>query len=255
MNINYPLRKKLLTILVCGLMFGTTANADIARAEMGIGTWMQTPSGTISYTDGAITGLDTSDENNEMQLYAWLLIKHPVPIIPNLRLEYVETLNKGTATGTFGSYTFPASSTTELSMSQIDIIAYYNILDNTGWVTLDLGLDIKIIDISYETGNTDLVSKLPTDISSIVIPLGYIRARAQIPATDFAVEADLKYITYSTTTVYDARIKVDYTLDISPVVQPAIEIGYRMQKFKLDEDELIINTDYSGVYLGMMLRF
>ncbi len=255
MFINYRLEKKLLATLACGLMLGTTANADMLRAEMGIGAWMQTPTGTISYTDGPTTGLDTSDENNKKQLYAWLLVKHPIPIIPNLRLEYVETLNEGTATGTFGSYTFPVSSATELSMTQIDIIPYYNILDNTGWITLDLGLDIKIIDISYEAGDTDLVSKLPTDISSIVIPLGYLRARVQVPGTDLGVEADLKYITYSAATVYDARIKVDYTLDISPVVKPAIEMGYRVQKFELDEDELVINTDYSGVYVGMMLRF
>lgn len=255
MTTNYSFTKKLLTTLACGLMLNSTANADIARAEMGIGTWVQTPTGTISYTDDTVTGLDTSDENTQMQLYAWLFIKHPVPALPNLRLEYVETLNEGTATGTFGNYTFPTSSTTELSMSQIDLIPYYNILDNTGWITLDLGLDIKIIDISYDASGTDLIAELPTDISLVVIPLGYVRTRVQIPSTNFGVEADLKYISYSTATAYDARIKVDYTLDITPVFQPALEVGYRVQKFEIDEDELTIDTDYSGVYLGMMLRF
>jgi len=255
MTIKYNLKKKLLTALTCGLMISTVANADIARAEMGVGTWMQTPTGTISYTDGSITGLDTSNENDQMQLYGWLLVKHPIPVLPNLRLEYVKTSYEGTATGTFGSFTFPISSKTKLDMSQIDVIPYYNILDNTGWVTLDLGLNIKILDISYEANGIDLVAQLPTDISIIAIPLGYIRARVEIPGTELGVESDLKYISYSTAKAYDARIKVDYTFDISPVIQPAIELGYRVQKFELDEDGLTINTDYSGIYMGMMLRF
>lgn len=255
MTTNYPLGKKLLSTLICGFMFTVAANADIARAEIGIGAWMQTPSGTISYSSGVATGLDNSDENQKAQPYAWVLVKHPIPVIPNLRLEYVNTVNEGIATGTFGTFTFPAAAPTELSMSQIDLIPYYNILDNTFWITLDVGLDIKILDISYDTAGTDLVAELPTDISSIIIPLAYVRTRFQIPTTGIGIEADVKYISYTTASVYDARIKLDYTFDITPILQPAIEIGYRMQKFELDEDELSINVEYSGIYLGMMLRF
>lgn len=255
MNLKNYFGKKLLPLFACGLMLATTANADIARAEMGIGTWLQTPSGTISYTDGAITAEDILDEKLQAQIYAWLLIKHPIPVLPNLRLEYVDTLNKGTATGTFGTYTFPASASTELSMSQIDLIPYYNILDNTGWITLDLGLDIKIMDISYETAGIDLTSKIPNDISLVVVPLAYARTRFQAPGTDIGMEADIKYISYSSATIYDARVKVDYTFDVTPVLQPAIEIGYRVQKFELDIDEVTIDVEYSGIYMGAILRF
>ncbi len=252
---NYSFIKKLLITFICALMFSATANADFARAEMGVGTLVQTPSGTISYTHSDATGLDTSDENQKAQLYAWLLLKHPIPMLPNLRVEYVDILNEGTASGTFGSFTYPESSATRFYMSQIDLIPYYNILDNTGWITLDLGVDIKILNISYETAGIDLVKKLPTDISSIVIPLAYIRSRIQIPTTGIGVEADLKYNTYSTATVYDARVKVDYTFDIIPIVQLAVELGYRVQKFELEEGGLVINTDYRGMFMGMMLRF
>lgn len=257
MNTNNHFGKKILTTFACGLMLASTANADLARAEMGIGTWLQTPSGNIAYTDGATTALDSSDEATQAQIYAWLLVKHPIPVLPNLRLEYVNTVNEGTATGTFGTYDFSLSpsANTELSMTQIDFIPYYNILDNTGWITLDLGLDIKIMDISYETLGVDLMSKVPNDISLVVLPLAYVRTRFQTPGTDIGLEADIKYISYSSVTVYDARIKVDYTFDVTPVFQPALEIGYRVQKVELDIDEIAINVDYSGIYIGAMLRF
>jgi outer membrane protein len=84
----------------------------------------------------------------------------------------------------------------------------------------------------------------------------YGRARVEIPATGFGIEADAKYITYDGSTVYDVRAKVDYTFDFD-VVQPGIEIGYRAQKFdiKSDDDKTKMNMDFVGVYAGLMLRF
>ena len=87
------------------------------------------------------------------------------------------------------------------------------------------------------------------------MPLGYVRARVQAPATNIGFEADVKYITYDDNTVSDIRVKVDYTLDMIPVIQPAIELGYRIQKFELEESGFKIDTESTGVYLGVMLRF
>jgi len=40
-------------------------------------------------------------------------------------------------------------------------------------------------------------------------------------------------------------------------VQPALEIGYRTQKIKIDENNLDVKTDmnFSGFFAGLMLRF
>ena len=53
------------------------------------------------------------------------------------------------------------------------------------------------------------------------------------------------------------RAKVDYTFDFVPVVQPAIEVGYRVQKFDVtsDDDKTKMDMEFSGVYAGLMLRF
>jgi len=249
--------KKILSTLACGLVLATTASADFARVEMGAGAWMQTPTGQIDYADSSSDFADVSKENSQAEGYAWLLIKHPIPVIPNLRLEYVSALNEGkyvieTGTPVTGIATGASS---ELEMTQFDIIPYYNILDNTFWVTVDVGLDIKVIDISYSAAGVDVLDALNVDITSIAMPLGYVRARVQAPATNFGFEADVKYFSYDSFTVSDIRVKADYTLDIFPVIQPAIEIGYRMQKFDLEDSGFKVDTEYAGVYAGVMLRF
>jgi len=249
--------KKILTTLVVGAMLATAASADFSRVEMGVGAWQQTPNGQITYADSGDSFADKSLEEEQSEGYVWMLIKHPIPIVPNLRLEYVSAVNEGkyiVETGTpIG--TIPSGSLSELEMTQIDIIPYYNILDNTGWMTVDVGIDIKVIDIEYSANGVDILEELDTDISSIVIPLGYLRARVEIPGTNLGVEADVKYVSYDSDTISDIRVKADYTLDFIPVVQPAIEIGYRVQTFDVEDSGLKIDTEYKGVYAGLMVRF
>ena len=252
--------KKILTTLAVGAMLATTASADLSRVEMGIGAWEQTPKGAITYEDVA-TASDTSTEKESTSAYAWMLIKHPIPILPNIRLEYASLESDGEATGTFEDFTVSGGSSM-FEMTQYDVIPYYNILDNTGWVTLDLGLDLKVIDMDWTVNDvTGWSSSIYTDSETVVIPLIYVRTRVEIPGTNIGLEADGKYITYDDSTIYDIRAKVDYTLDFIPVLQPAIEVGYRVQKFDLSDDgdaagsTAKIDLEFSGVYAGLMVRF
>lgn len=244
--------KKILSALACGIALASTASADIARVEMGAGAWMQTPSGGVTAETG-YNGSDISDEKEDTSPYVWLLVKHPIPVVPNLRLEYVTLANTGVASGTFKDFT--AAGASSLDMTQYDIIPYYNILDNTAWITLDLGVDLKVIDVEYKAVETP--TSTYSDTAAAVIPLAYVRARVEIPATNIGIESDVKYISSGSSTVYDIRAKVDYTLDFTPVVQPAIEIGYRVQKFKIDDADVNgkMDLDFAGIYAGLMLRF
>jgi outer membrane protein len=156
-------------------------------------------------------------------------------LVPNLRVEYV--------TATAGVMEF----------SQIDVIPYYNILDNTGWITLDIGLDIKMIDLTLDT---DWGSISTSDADSLALPLAYARTRFQLPLSGLGAEVDAKAVSYADNTIYDVRAKIDYTLDITPVIQPGIELGYRIQKIETDELLPIdLDIEFSGIYAGAMLRF
>ncbi|NOR58474.1 MAG: TIGR04219 family outer membrane beta-barrel protein [Sulfurimonas sp.] len=248
--------KKILTALTCVGIMATAANADLARVEMGVGAWTQNSSGKITYTDNGADGTYASSEKDVTQPYVWALIKHPIPIVPNLRLEYVALEDKGLATGQFKDFDIGGVSTTmAYDMKQYDIIPYYNILDNTAWITLDLGLDIKVVEASYNAApSTPFTGYRGSE--TIALPLLYVRGRVEIPATNIGLEADVKYVTYSSSTVYDVRAKIDYTLDFIPVIQPAIEVGYRVQKIDISDDSsLNVDLEFSGAYAGLMLRF
>ena len=258
--------KKILTTLACGAILATTASADMARLEMGAGVWNQTPTGIMSYTDSlGVTGAYTSDEKEDSTGYVWMLIKHPIPIVPNLRLEYTNLKDTGIIDGSFEAFELPGTSPTvagSLELTQFDVIPYYNILDNTAWTTLDIGIDFKVQKTTFEAEDVEVggVTENYSDSETIVIPMAYARVRVEIPGTDIGLEADGKYITYDGSTISDFRAKVDYTLSFIPVIQPAIEIGYRVQKFDItvDEDdssESKMDMEFSGVYAGLMLRF
>jgi len=257
--------KKILISLACISAIASSLSADFTRVEMGIGGWNPSTSGGASYTDtrsgGLVDGTYTSNENDSNNMYAWMLIKHPIPILPNLRLEYANMEDDGVVKGQFKD--FPSStpgSDATLEMTQFDVIPYYNILDNTAWLTLDLGLDLKIQETKYNVAPEATSGFVGyNDTETIVIPMLYGRLRMEVPATGFGLETDVKYITYDGSTVYDARAKVDYTFDLDMFVDPALELGYRVQKFDIDyedgSDHTTSDLKFAGIYAGLMLRF
>jgi outer membrane protein len=258
--------KKILTSLVTAAVMATAVNADFVRIEAGAGAWMNTPSGSLSYSEtktvlgfsSTTTGEYKSKEESKTSGYAWMLVKHPIPILPNIRLEYTGISDNGLVQGKFSGFTIPTGEaiTASLDMKQFDIVPYYNILDNTAWITLDVGLDLKILLTDYEV-SAGSVFKGHSETTTLALPLAYVRTRVQIPLTDIGFETDVKYVTYKKSSYYDIRAKVDYTLGFIPVVQPALEIGYRIQKFDLssDDDKTKMNLEFSGAYAGLMVRF
>ena len=247
--------------------------ADSWKVEGGTGVWRVGSEGTISDTikrdtTTSIVVTDTLDQHEDSdQVYLYLLIKHPLPVVPNVRFEYVKVTSEGKSAtvniSTFGGSGSSSSSNVEsdLSLTQYDMILYYNLLDKRLWTTIDVGLDLKYVDSQYSINSFQI-----DEASSSITPLLYVRGRVNIPVVDIGVEADGKYITDGTSTLYDARIKVDYTMNFVPVVQPRVELGYRMQRFDVDSQESSIigaiftqqskvDMSFSGFYAGIGIVF
>jgi hypothetical protein len=66
--------------------------------------------------------------------------------------------------------------------------------------------------------------------------------------------------------VYDIRLKADYTLDLIPLFKPGLELGYRIERIKVEGDQSDIiapiisgKTDsdvtFSGLYGGVTVQF
>ncbi len=253
--------KKLLSIAAISALLTTAANADFLRVEGAVGAWQTSPTGTIAYNNNPSFDIaDTAGLEDSTNMYAWVYLKHPVPIVPNVRLEYVNpTFDGKIASIDWDGNTYASVSNT-LSMTQYDAVLYYNILDNLFWMTVDLGLDVKFIDGNYKISADALNSSAAVDQDfSMVMPLAYARGRVQIPVTNIGIEVLARGMSYSDNTVVDAEIKIDYTMDFIPVVQPGVELGYRYQQVKLDGGSLGLDanfdTTFSGIYGGIMVRF
>lgn len=250
--------KKIISTLAMASSLAVVANADFARVEIGGGAWSQDPTGTIVYQNGSVTGSYVGDKTATTSAYAWALVKHPIPIIPNLRVEYSEVEEKGAVSGTFKDFTATGITTGSFAITEYDVIPYYNLLDNTFWITLDVGVDVKVLDTTFKADGVTIngvANQAYEDSATLAVPLGYLRGRVQIPGTGLGVEADVKYVTYSGSTLSDMRAKVDYTFEITPVIQPGIEVGYRIQNYTLDDDDTKIDMKFAGIYAGIMLRF
>ena len=254
---------KLLSIAAMSALLTTAASADLMRIEGGVGVWQTDPSGNIAYTGTPPSSFDLANEagfSEESNSYVWVYLKHPIPIIPNVRLEYADTSFSGNISSLeWGGDTY-ASVNNTLTLNQYDAILYYNILDNTFWTTIDLGLDIKYIDGSYEIAADSVAgSTAVNEPFELAMVLPYVRGRVQIPVTNIGIEAIVRGASYGSNTVMDAQIKVDYTLDMIPVVQPGLEIGYRHQQIDLDGGDIGVDANFertfSGIYGGLMVRF
>ena len=249
--------KKIVLAAIAGVLLTSVSYADSLKAEIGAGAWLQTPSGIANYDEGSgVSGTNTFDNTQDTSPYVWMFVKDPLPILPDIRLEYTSVHATGKASGSWNGVQAPANTPSTLNLKEYDIIPYYNILDNTFWTTLDLGVDIKIINSDYKIDQNMLFTGYENTTTS-TIPLAYARVRVEIPSTNIGIESDAEYVTDGSSTLYDVRAKIDYTFDTSTIIHQAIEFGYRTQEIKLDESSSNIKTDmhFSGFYSGVMFRF
>ena len=262
---------KILSGLLLAGLLGTAVQADMVRVEMGGGVWENELEGSITSKGlaGIGPGFETFDTellnyNKESKGYIWLNVKHPIPVLPNLRLEYAAIDYSGTSTESFiyDGTEYAANAKTDLTLNQFDVIMYYNILDNTAWTTLDLGLDVKIIDSQFTAAGDDVGTGNPETVDeseTLPVPMAYGRLRFEIPGIDIGVEGNMKYAAYKDSKVIDYAVKADYTLvDVLPV-DIGLEVGYRYQKLDIDGEDFSIDTtadiEIDGIFAGAVIKF
>ena len=252
------------------LLFSNLLTADLITIEVGAGSWSQTPSGFMEYKDTAQdnSGRDTSNENEFTNMYVWAYIDHFLPYIPNFRIEYSSLESDGQGSGTLSGFEIPIGSNfpTTLEFNQLEIIPYYNLLDDTFWVTLDMGIAIKLIDYkatgrleSDMGGVIQLGEELYNEQGNFIAPLPYIKLGGQVPFTSIDIESIIKYGAIDNSSFMDFIIKLSYKFDFLPIIKPGIELGYKY----VDIDAEVVDGDttstiklnFSGLFGGLMFHF
>ncbi|MBE0493820.1 MAG: TIGR04219 family outer membrane beta-barrel protein [Thiomicrospira sp.] len=233
------------------LLISTQSQADVLGAGLGTGVWTSGPVGTVTTNNNEFdvkkdTGLSSSNNN-----YVWVYFNHPLPLIPNIRLESTRVSSSGSGSqnvtylgNTYGNHE------TDLNLNQVDLLLYW-------------GIPLPIVDINYGFGAKQFTGDLTitdtdgnidpktTDLDG-TIPVGYLAAHANIPALPLSFSADIKTLgsLYNDTTIKGRYDITSFGLKLG------IEAGYRSQKLKTDEvGDIDVDLKIDGYFAGVTLVF
>ncbi len=283
--------KKIISSLAVASALATSASAiPLVDGGVGVGVWaMNKPTGNI---DLKIPGIIDPAYNLDLAAnsgfpasnatYVFAYLDHPVPIIPNVRLEYVEpeftgTIGEPVTISAPGVGSITGEATNTLNMQQIDAAFYYDLFGYLPtslipFVDLrcDFGFGGKAINGTYVAtvsagGKSASTGNLPV---KLLLPYAYINPRVE--AFGFGFDLQYKYLSGELigykSGMEELSVSVDYRLGIIPFVDPGIEVGYKMQNITLDSSDLSslvdtkgssfgVKTGFEGFYAGVIVDF
>ncbi len=247
------------TVLCLFIFLPSLSFADTASVWLGGGIWDWGISGSIRYD---VTGNNSNKTEADLQRdlhlqddsqsFGYLVIEHPIPVLPNIRIARTTLNTQGsgntTVAFTYGNTTYSVneSLTTKLNLDQTDFTLYYEVLDNV--VGLDIGLNAKNIDgsasITYSGGTEN-------DSVSVTIPMLYAAIDIQT-GYGITLGAQGNFVSYDGSSITDYNAYVRYTSDYLL----GVELGYRKQSYELDDlDDTYGTIEFSGPYAALFLHF
>ena len=138
------MRKLILAIGGSLVIAAPVATADVVGVGANVSYWDSDLSGKAGKNNDVVdveNDLDLeSDTNANLSAY----LEHPVPVLPNVRLNYtrIEQSGSGEVSTQFDLVSGDVDS--DLDLNQFDVTLYYEVLDN--WANLDLGVTAGNLD-------------------------------------------------------------------------------------------------------------
>lgn len=232
------------------------ARADIAGVAAGVALWNYTTDGQArSDGDAPFDLQDDLGLDSEWSGYAWIAIEHPVPLLPNIRLEYTPLgiQGSGTVSQSFaiGDITFSqgADVHAKADLDQYDLVLYYELLDNI--VSLDAGLDIKYVDGRVQVRRDDTGERGAISFNT-PLPLLYGAARVDLPATGLWLGGQISGLAIDGNKLVDLRATLGYDF----LFGLGIQAGYRHQTIELDDiNDSSTDLSVGGPFIGIHADF
>ena len=230
------------------------ANADFLSISAGGGGWNADPSGSFQQTIDAAAGEAPVDVKNnlfwdsETQGYAFVTLEHFVPIVPNARLMLtsIDQSGSGNTNFVFDGQTYTGDVNNKFAIDTIDLLLYYEVLDNI--VSLDLGLNIRNLKVDYTITSTGVTT---TDSLDETVPMLYVLVGGS-PWPELILSGELSYVAYDGSSISDFTAKAAYTTNFFV----GFEAGYRKQTYEFDNvSDTNAKLDFDGVFAGAYLKF
>ena len=249
---------KVLPLLAAFLFLSTISFADELFSFKG-GYQLLSPEGSIAGTvNGAGTALDLErdlnlDDNED--LTAGIALKWGDS---QLSFNYLPISFSGTGTltvdGYFNGEPFSEEdiANTDLDIDLYDIGYTYYLLNFDDLPTrfqLGLELAVKVADVDVMF---DAESFAEPESESGTVPIPTIGIRTRIALADFlGVIGRIGYMEFDGNHFLDAEAQIEF----SPIPMVGIYAGFRYFDLKIDEDDIFVETKFSGPFGGLMVRF
>ncbi len=251
-----PLHRQLMFAVILAALPMTSAHAGLTGVTVGAGLWSQDPRGHLEYDGNRADVEDDLQIGSETGYFVWADLRHPVPILPRLKLQYtpINLTGSGTVSNTFefGGFEFEADEDvdSEIDLDQTDIVLYW-----TPWslmFDLDVGLNIKYIDGFVEVeGDTE---REEASFSG-PLPLAYARTEFRLPGTGFFGGGEGSFMAYDGHRIVDLTLRGGYRASYG-VASLAVEGGWKYQNIRLDDfDDIDADVTVEGPYIGASVRF
>lgn len=188
-----------------------------------------------------------------------------IPILPKLKFQYqpMEFSNdSGTEFDAFGK-TFNADGNVVLDMTHLDTTLHYGLPDLFPGVDyfVDFGVNLRWLLGGFEA---DVAGQTESyDFTAVPLPGGHLAGGVTVPVVGVELSGKLNTLPLEGLTNTDWEVKARYNLPVVPVADLGVEAGYRSWTIDVDgsesalipEDELVINTETSGIFLGVAAGF
>lgn len=239
-----------LAILAGGALMvsGSFATADILGVGVSASYWDSDLTGQAERNSDLVDVENDLDVSSDGNVNVEAYFEHPVPILPNVRLNYtrIEQSGDGTLSTGFDDLSGGASVRSDLELTQLDGTLYYELLDN--WVNLDVGLTVRSIDgelLIQDTGGTQVL----TEVSG-ALPMGYAAARFDLPLTGLSVGAQGNLISYDGDSISDFNAYGQFKLSLLQ-----LRAGYRQMSIDFEDSNNRLDVELGGPFISAGLVF
>ncbi|NOQ41690.1 MAG: hypothetical protein GQ563_04220 [Desulfuromusa sp.] len=249
---------KVLPLLVTFLLFSTTIFADELFSLKG-GYQLLSPEGSIAGTGNGVEqkldlerdlNLDDSENVTAEIALNWGNSRLSFNYLP-ISFSGTGTLTVG---GQFNGLEFIATDTvkTDLDIDLYDIGYTYYLLNFDDLPTrfqLGLELAVKIADVDLTFND---VTQNFVESESATVPIPTIGVRTRIALADFlGITGRIGYMEFDGNHFLDAEAQLEF----SPYPLVGLYVGVRYFDLKIDDDDVFVETKFSGPFGGLLVRF
>jgi len=241
-------------VLGSSALLASQANADtILGVYAGADYWAASLDGNFGARDSDdFFNSRQSDSDREQHTILSASFEHPIPLIPNIWARYNPIDYAGTADfrnsvqlgGTSFSTTAPTAYSFDLTHTDVGL--YYEVLDN--WVTLDLGIAAKVLDVEYRVQQNNASYRFADDS---IVPMLYGKAAFDLPFSGWQLTTQAMALSFEGDSVEDISAQLGYNLN--GFVQFAL--GYRALLIDVEtDDNARSEIDVTGAYANLTLH-